>query len=573
VDQVHAHGSKIFVELFHVGQASNTRLYGKPSVAPSAVPSLVSGSTPKIMEQEDIEFAIDGFVQSTVNARAAGYDGVELHATHSYLLGQFLSPFFNRREDEYGGSLENRMRFLCETIARCRAKVGDDFVIGLRLVGDELLPGGLTIDDTVDIVRLLEADGRLDFLDIDLGAHQNYHLTMSPMYAAPNFNLPLSAAVREALDAIPVLCAPGRLIDPGQAEQALEDGHADMVGLGRALVSDPDWVQKVREGRSEEIRHCVFCNQYTMGNLFKGLPVGCIQNPAAGREKTFGSGTLRPAEPTKTIVVVGGGPAGMEFARTAALRGHRVTLYERAEALGGQVLLAAKLPRRDEIEGVVRWLGLQMDACGVEVVTGTAMTADQIASLDADAVVIATGSRYIETGFSGVMPQEIAGWDTAGSVTTPEAVLSGAVEPGPSVVILDADGHVTPVGLAERLAAQEKQVTMVTCYPTVGAKLIEEMNFPHVYPRLLELGVTLRVNSWIAQIRTGEVDIFNLYAPADLESLAAATVVIAAAREPLDEHYLSLKRTVTELHRIGDCVAPGDIGTAMLSAHRLAREI
>jgi NADPH-dependent 2,4-dienoyl-CoA reductase/sulfur reductase-like enzyme len=489
------------------------------------------------------------------------------------LLGQFLSPFFNQRDDEYGGTLDNRMRFLRETIERCRAAVGDDFVLGIRLVGDELLPGGLTVDDAVDIARRLEADGRLDFLDIDIGAHLNYHITMSPMYGAPNFNLPLAAAVREAVDAIPVLCAPGRLIDPGAAERALADGHADMVGLGRALVSDPDWVQKVREGRSDEIRHCVFCNQYTMGNLFKGLPVGCIQNPAAGREKAFGSGTLKPAERTKKIVVVGGGPAGMEIARTAALRGHRVTLYEKADALGGQVLLAAKLPRRDEIEGVVRWLGLQMDACGVVVVTGTEMSADRIRSLDADTVVIATGSHYLDTGLSGVLPQAIAGWDTAGSVTTPEAILSGEVEPGQSVIILDADGHVTPLGLAERLAAEGKQVTLVTCYPTVGPRLVEEMNLPHVYPRLLELGVAMRVNSWAAQIKPDAVDVFNLYAPTEIESLAGTTVVIAAARAAADEIYLALKSTVAELHRIGDCVAPGDIGTAMLSAHRLGREI
>lgn len=573
VDGVHAHGAKIIVEMFHVGQASNTRRYGKPSVAPSAVPSLVAGTTPKIMEAEDIAFAIEGFVRSTKNARDAGYDGVELHGTHSYLLGQFLSPFFNRREDEYGGSVENRMRFLRETIKQCRAVVDDDFVIGLRLVGDELLPGGLTIEDTTDISRRLEDDGQLDFLDIDIGAHQNYHVTMSPMYGAPNFNVPLSAAVREAVDALPILCAPGRLIDPGQAENVLADGHADMVGLGRALVSDPEWVAKVREGRTDDIRHCVFCNQYTMGNLFRGLPVSCIQNPAAGREKEFGAGTLVPAVQTKKVVVVGGGPAGMEVARIAALRGHDVTLYEKSEVLGGQVLLAAKLPRRDEIEGVVRWLGLQMEKAGVNVKAGTEMTADQLVDLGADAVVLATGSRHLATGFSGIIPQPIPGWDTAGSVTTPEDLLSGRVEAGPSVVILDADGHVTPLGLAEKLAGQGSEVTIVTCYPMVGPKLIEEMNFPHVYPQLLELGVNMHVNSWAAQIRQGEIDVFNLYAPTRIETLSAATVVMVAARSAADELYLTLGDRVPELYRAGDCVAPGDIGTAILSAHRLGREI
>ncbi|HJP36467.1 MAG TPA: NADH:flavin oxidoreductase, partial [Gammaproteobacteria bacterium] len=205
VERVHAHGTKIIVEIFHIGQAANTRCYGKPSVAPSAVPSVGVGTTPKIMEAQDIEFAIEGFVRSTKNAQEAGYDGIELHATHGYLLEQFLSPFFNKREDEYGGVLENRMRFLRQTIEQCRAVVDDDFVIGLRLVGDELLPGGLTTADIVDISQRLEDDGQLDFLDIDIGSHQNYHVTMSPMYGAPNFNVPVAAAVREAVDVLPIL--------------------------------------------------------------------------------------------------------------------------------------------------------------------------------------------------------------------------------------------------------------------------------------------------------------------------------------------------------------------------------
>jgi 2,4-dienoyl-CoA reductase-like NADH-dependent reductase (Old Yellow Enzyme family) len=573
VDRVHAQGTKIIVEIFHIGQAANTRRYGKPSVAPSAVPSVMVGTTPKVMEAEDIAFAIDGFVRSTKNARDAGYDGVELHATHGYLLEQFLSPFFNKREDEYGGPIDNRMRFMRETIEQCRAVVDDDFVIGLRLVGDELLPGGLTSADIVDIAKRLEDDGQLDFLDIDIGSHQNYHVTMSPMYGAPNYNVPVAAAVREVVDALPILCAPGRLIDPGQAEAVLRDGHADMVGLGRALVSDPDWVAKVREGRTDDIRHCVFCNQYTMGNLFKGLPVGCIQNPAAGREKEYGAETLRPAAVSKKIAVIGGGPAGMEVARVAALRGHRVTLYEKDGALGGQVLLAAKLPRRDEIEGVVRWLGLQMEKSGVSLEMGVEVTADKVVEFGADAVIIATGARYLDTGFSGVVPREIDGWDTAGSVVTPEALLSGAAEAGPSVVIVDADGHVTPLGLAEMLAAQGSEVTVVTCYPTVGSKLIEEMNFAHVYPRLLELGVRMRVNSWVAQVRQGEIDVFNLFAPTNIETLPAATVVMATARGVADGLYLELRDRVPVVHRVGDCVAPGDIGTAILSAHRLGREI
>jgi mycofactocin system FadH/OYE family oxidoreductase 2 len=571
-EAVHAHGAKIFVELFHIGQASNTRLHGRPSLAPSAIPSMVAGTTPKAMEREDIERAVAGFARAAVNAREAGYDGVELHATHGYLLEQFLSPFFNHRDDDYGGSLDNRMRLLLEVIDRCRQGVGTDFVLGIRLVGDELLPGGLVLDDTAEIARRVASTGKIDFFDVDVGAHQNYHITMSPMYGAPGFNLPFAAAVREAVDPLPVLCAPGRLVDPHEAERVLRDGQADLVGMARALISDPEWVLKARDGRAEEIRHCVFCNQYTMGNLYKGLPVGCIQNPVAGREKEWGTGTLRPAERRKRIVVVGGGPAGMEVARVARRRGHQVTLYEKEAELGGQVLLAARLPRRDEIGGVVRWLAREIERSGVAIRLGTAVTADEVAALGADTVVVATGAGFARSGLSALLPAPIPGSDTSAAVT-PEMILRGEVDPGPAVVLLDTEGREIAPGLAELVAARGMKATIVTAYPFVAPKLAEEVNLPHVYGRLFELGVEMVPNSWAKEIRRGEVVVFNVYAPTQERTLPASHVVMVAARRPSDELYLALKSRVTELYRVGDCVTPGDIGTAMLDAHRLGRSL
>jgi 2,4-dienoyl-CoA reductase-like NADH-dependent reductase (Old Yellow Enzyme family)/thioredoxin reductase len=573
VERVHDHGGKIFVELFHVGQASNTRRYARPSVAPSGIPSLVAGTTPKAMEPADIEAAIEGFRRAAVNSRQAGYDGVELHVTHGYLLEQFLSPFFNKRTDEYGGSLENRMRLLMQVIETCREAVGPELALGLRLIGDELLPGGLTLDDSVEIAEIVAATGKVDFFDIDIGSHQNYHITMSPMYGAPSYNLPFSAGIREVVDPLPVLCAPGQLVDPDTAEKVLSEGHADLVGLGRALISDPEWLLKVREGRAEDIRQCVFCNQYTMGNLFKGLPVSCIQNPAVGREKVWGKGTLQRAGRSKKVAIVGGGTAGMEVARLAGLRGHDVTLYEKSDLLGGQVLLAAALPRRSEIEGVVRWLRMQLEKTETKIVLGTEVTPDKLAQLGADAIVIATGAGFLRTGISGVIPEAIPGWDLDGVTVTPEMVLRQEVEIGARVVIVDSDGGVIAPSLAELLAARGKRVSIITSYPMVGPKLVEEMNLPYVYQKLVELDVESLPNSWIGEIRRGEVELFNLYSPTETKCIAADTVVMVTARSPIDELYFSLKDQVGELYRVGDCVAPGDIGTAMIDARRLGTSL
>jgi len=573
VDMVHDAGAKIFIELFHVGQASNTRTYGAASVGPSSIPSMVAGTTPKSMELDDIEEAIAAFETTTKNAVEAGYDGIELHASHGYLLEQFLSPYYNRRNDEYGGSLENRMRMLLETLERCRNIAGKDIAMGVRLVADELLPGGLTLDDTLEIAERLADTDMIDFLDIDVGSHQNYHVTMSPMYGSPGYNLPYSAAIREAVDPLPVLCAPGRLVDPAEAEKALTEGQADMIGLGRALIADPDWVQKTLDGRESSIRHCVFCNQYTMGNLYKGLPVGCIQNPVTGREATRGSGTLVSVVQKKKVVVIGAGPAGMEVARLASQRGHDVSLYEKEQEPGGQILLAAKLPGRDAIGGVVRWQQQQLEKAGVKIITGCEVSADQVGDMDTDAVIVATGASYLSTGMSAMIPMPLPGSDVPGRVVTPEIVLRGECEPGPVVVVLDSDGHVTPPGIAELLASRGHQVSIISAAPVIGNKLVEEMNMPYVYARLEEHNVELLSSTWVTEIRDGEMDIFNVFAPTKQRTIKADTVVMAAGRETHDQLYHQLKPFIDEVHRIGDCISPGDIGTAMLSADTLGRSL
>lgn len=569
--RVRRHGSKMFIQIWHSGQASSSFRTGRPALAPSPVPNTFT--TPKQMNREEIEEMVQAFADAAGVVQESGYDGIILHGTHGYLIENFLSPFFNKRQDEYGGSLDNRMRFLFQVIERVRGVIGRDLALGIRLVGDELLPGGLDVEETTAIARRLEASGQLDFIDIDVGSYHNYHIGIGPMYVTPHYNLMAAAPVKAALKKLPVLCAPGRLGTPQEAEKVLADGQADMIGVARALIADPEWLLKVQQGRAEDIRHCTYSNQYCLGHLFRGLPIGCIQNPATGREKEWGIGTLTQASKKKNVMVVGGGPAGLEAARVAAMRGHKVALYERAKELGGQVNLAARLPGREEMGEIAGWLIRQMPKCGVEVHLSCEVTPELIERVAPDALVIATGAVFNRTGFSGVIPEPIPGWDQP-HVLTPEQVLRGDKQPGQRVVIADEDYREVAPGLAELLARQGKKVTIVTSQTSVASELLSAMATPHILARLAESGVEIIPTHYIKKIETGAVQLFNVLAPQLEKRLTGIdSVILVTAKETRDGLSSAMKGKVNELYAIGDCVAPRDIGAAIFEGHRLARSL
>lgn len=289
------------------------------------------------MEIEDIEDVIEGFRVSARHVKEGDLDGVEIHCAHSYLLAQFLSPLTNKREDQYGGSLENRMRITLEVIDVVRKEVGDDFPVGIRISADEFTPGGLTPDEMIEVAKRLEATGKLDYISVSQGA---YWTLESSCAIAANMNfpagvfLPYVTAIKDSLKEILVFCV-GRINDPVHAEKILADGQADMVGMTRALICDPELPNKAREGRLDGIRHCVACQQGCIGRVTSGLAMTCVQNPSVGREKRLGMGTLKPASRSKEIIIVGGGVGGLKTAEIAAKRGHKVVLYEKDQELGG----------------------------------------------------------------------------------------------------------------------------------------------------------------------------------------------------------------------------------------------
>src|SRR3989475_27223 len=393
-DAVHQHGCLVFTQLTHMGRRAQAD--GEEAnvlLAPSQIPERVHRDVPHELEGEQIAELVRAFGEAARRCRDGGLDGIEISMAHNHLIDQFWSPLFNQRLDDYGGSLENRMRFGDDVVREIRRRVGDDFVVGARISGDEHTRGGLTAADMAEIARRLAASGRIDFLSIIGGGAHTYELQAA---AVPNMSYaagvyaPLAAAIKHAAPGMPIFHA-SRIVDPVHADRAVAAGDIDVVGMTRALIADPDLPRKAREGRLDDIRTCVGANEGCIDRIYQGKPVTCVQNPAAGREAELAD--VPAATRRKLVVVVGGGVAGLEAARMAATRGHRVVLFEKAAELGGQVLLAARAPARAEYAGIVRFLVAQVEKLAVRIRPGVEATPSAVLADRPDVVIVATGSH------------------------------------------------------------------------------------------------------------------------------------------------------------------------------------
>src|SRR5512137_1578731 len=384
-DHVHQYGTTMFAQLNHNGQQCDGSLSRLPVFAPSPVPDPLFREIPKEMEPEDIEEVARYFAKSAVHVREGGFDGIELQFGHSSLARQFLSPLTNFRTDEYGGSLENRMRAPLQFITAVRRAVGNDFTLGIRMCADEMIPGGLDLAQVQEICARFEASGLIDFMDLSIATFYNLYLVEGSMHTPLGYTIPLAAGMREKLK-IPVFCT-GRINDPTMAERVLASGQADMIGMCRALICDPYLPKKAFEGRLEDIRYCIGDNQGCIGRMGVNKLLGCIQNPAVGKEKEWGEGTLEKASVQKKVTIVGGGPAGMWASKMAGRRGHKVTLYDRNGNLGGQVLTAMKGAGRDEFGVIIRNEKDQVDKAGARVKLGVEMTTDKVLAEKPDVVI------------------------------------------------------------------------------------------------------------------------------------------------------------------------------------------
>jgi mycofactocin system FadH/OYE family oxidoreductase 2 len=565
-DYVHQYDSKIFAQLNHNGQQGDGSLSRLPVWAPSPVPDVLFRETPKAMEPEDIEEVARYFALSAEHVRQGGFDGVELQFGHSSLARQFLSPLTNLRQDEFGGSLENRMRAPLMFIAAVRKVVGNDYTLGIRMCADEMIPGGLDLGQVQEICALFEASGLIDFMDLSIGTFYNLYLVEGSMHTPLGYTIPLAAGVREKMK-LPVFCT-GRVNDPVMAEKVLAAGQADMIGMCRALICDPYLPKKAQEGRLEDLRYCIACNQGCIGRIGMNKAIGCVQNPAIGKEKEWGEGTLKAAPVKKKVVVVGGGPGGMWAAKMAGRRGHDVTLYDRNDTLGGQALTAMKGAGRDEFGVIVRNEKEQVDKAGVKVELNTEVTAATVLGAKADAVIIATGSK------PKAFP--VGGADGPG-VCNVWQVLNGEAELGQKVCLIDYDGHHRATATAEFLANLGKTVHIITSSLFIGAELGPTQDLYLTRQRLLQKGATFTPDIAVMEVagEAGEkvVKGFNVYSNAWDEWGPYDTVVLAMGQQVEDELYFALKGKVRELYRIGDCVAPRKVDMAIWEGHKLGREI
>lgn len=576
---VHEHGARIFAQLWHSGLAAERAVKSPlPLLAPSAIPLHIGSEIPKEMELEDIREIIRSFGDAADRVRRGGYDGVEIHAAYEWLIHSFLSPRYNRRTDKYGGSLTNRMRFLREVIDEIRGRVGDSIAVGLRVNGDEFISDepdrraaavratleslsgateaqALELPELQEICQLLEQDGKIDFINTTVGGPDTLHMTVAPMAIPPGYQLHVPRALKEVLKRIPVM-AVGRLTTPVEAEAILAGGSADMVGMVRELIADPEFVNKIRDERLDDIRPCVGANSCIARVL--GDFISCIQNPATGREEDWGSQSLKAAENPRNILVVGGGPAGLEAARIAALRGHHVTLIEKQAQLGGQVLLAAEAPHRASLRGITDYLAHQLEKLHVEVILNQEATADWIRKETPDIVVIATGSQPC-TGIAGAV--------------SAHDVLTRTVELGDSVLVVDGTGHHEAAGTIEYIAATGRHVEVVTRERAVGMLTSGTLDAPLLWKRLSRLGVKVHASTWPEQIFDRSVVVRDLHS-GELKTLADIDDIVEINQKQANASlYLELKEMSVEVRRIGDALAPRLIDHAIYDGHALGRQV
>jgi 2,4-dienoyl-CoA reductase-like NADH-dependent reductase (Old Yellow Enzyme family)/thioredoxin reductase len=563
----HAYDVPLLAQLGHRGRrvADNAGFLQRAMVAPSPIPS-PDFSVPMFMPHElttdEVEQIVESFAAAFRRVRQCELDGVELAVGMDYLFVNFLHPHGNRRVDKYGGTtLDERMTFLRDVISAARTELGPDRLIGVRMY-DDMVDYSMQLEDYVELAKLLEKDGIVDYLNMWHAIVPNPRQGRMhwPSYYYPSgafVHLPeaIKAAVR-----LPVV-GTGRMDSPAVAERTLADGKADMIGMAKTLIADPHFPNKAKAGKVEDIRPCIACTQSCVGHVDIGLAIGCIYNPVVGRERDWA--TLRRAAVPKKVVIVGAGPAGMEAARIAAMRGHEVVLIERGPRMGGQVNLVMRTPNRGSFEEIILWFERQLPKLSVEIRLRTEADAAMVLAEHADEVIIATGS----TAF---LP-EVKGIDRP-NVFAARDVLSAKAQPGQSVIVVDTLGRAEAATTADYLVDRGHRVHLLTGLPQIAPHMPTPSRH-HLLEKLMNSNVTLSTYTGIWEIGESSVEIYNVvnWEPSTVDGVDC--VVFGSGGKADDTLLQALRGKHPAVRAIGDCYQPRDIEVATIHGHSVAREL
>jgi dimethylglycine catabolism A len=558
---MHRHGVPVVAQITHRGRRGRSTDTFERMYSPSAVREPNHRETPHPLDSETMDEFVRAYANAALRLKKGGFDGCEVMASHGHLIDQFWSLNSNERTDDYGGSLENRLRFGVRVITTIREVVGSDFIVGIRMTGDDFVDNGLDFNVCQEIAGHLSELKLLDYFNIIGGTAETY---VGEAAAVPDMSYPLaiyaplSAKIREVVT-VPVI-ATGRINDPTVAERVLKDGHADLCIMNRALIADPDFPNKAKEGRLDDIRQCMGYNQGCIDRIYTGRGVTCVQNAVIGREQEY-SELSRSLSPLK-VLIVGGGPSGLECARVARLRGHSVILYEKNQELGGQTLIARRASGRQDFDGACRYSALQCRKLGVDIRLGSEVNIETCLETGADIVVIATGARPFRPRIPGIEEYAYSAWE----------VLEGAIVAGERILVIDEEYGHQALSASEFLLDQGKQVQLVTSERTVGSQL-GTTTIPQTLQRLFSKGIRMHFSLRTLQLEASRAILSNVWSEQEEYLEPFDSFVYAYGGEASCSLYDELKGKLKRIELIGDAFAPRTLQHAILEGHRLAREI
>jgi 2,4-dienoyl-CoA reductase-like NADH-dependent reductase (Old Yellow Enzyme family)/thioredoxin reductase len=551
VEAVHYAGGKIVVQINHAGRQTFSKVTGSPIVGPSPIPALPIMESPRELSISEIEEIVEAFTVAAERVKKAGADGVEIHMAHGYLLCSFLSPFSNKREDRYGGDISGRARFPGEVLKAVRNRVGPDFPIICRLSGDEYVEGGLTIEETKQIAKILEREGA-DALHISACNAASGYLNHPPYYVQEGVFIHLAEAIKSEID-IPVI-AVGRIRNPVMADQIIREQKADLVSMGRASIADPHMPNKAREGRFDDIIPCISCNKCIQ--TLRVDSVRCTVNPETGNESRF---RLSKADQSKQVWIVGAGPGGLKAAEITVLKGHQVKVFEKETQTGGRMRLGANPPQKAVYNEFLDYLERRAKTLGATFEMGKEFTEEMLDSQKPDVIIVATGALPELPDWKGVKESNALSVDD---------VLSDGTEIGQKILVVGGGG--SGAEIADFLSDRGKEVTLVEMLEIIAADLVTHMQH-YLGQRLKEKGVTILTSTRVLELGRGYAMVEDASGVRRLNGFD--TIVLALGSIPNDRIYRNLKEKVSELYLIGDAVEPREVVDAVFEAEEVASKI